>query len=511
MFRRGGADGLWRVAAFVTALILVWFGAFELLERAWIGPGERELMKVLHLARGIGSSLLALAVTLYLARSGAMALPERSDSSRPVERAASKAAWLIQLRWLAAVAVVAAVAFSRSFHWIERGAELRLWAGAGALFAFNAWLVLTRSRHGAAGSSVRLHLAFDSLALVYLLHHSGGVENPFSLLLVFHGQVGAILLDGRDAARLAAWSGALLVCLGLGEMTGLLAHHPLLLAPHAPGAACLARTPGSLGPIIAAFLVVHAGTTLFTARLMARLRMENERILAAERLSAVGRIVGFVAHEVNNPIGVISTKAHLALSRPQQLADPERMRASMEVIARQADRVAGIVQMLLAGARPASARLRELSLGEVVDEVVERLAPRFMAAGVSLRRSGAPAVLLRDARFSEVAQALSALLLNALEASAPADTVRLEVSARDDWAELSVADNGPGIPKEDLERVFEPFFSTKRARGGGLSLAMCRALAAGLGGEILARSAPGKGSEFILRLPGSAGAGAAEA
>lgn len=503
MRRPRGGGSLWRIAVAVSGLVVAWFGAFELLERGWLAPGDLEALRAIHLIRGVGSTLLAVAVTLYVTRSGATALPERPDSARAVERAERNAAWLMQLRWLAATGVVGAIGAGHSFRWIEPGAELPLWGAAAALFAFNGWLAWQPPRRPVERPVLPFHLALDSLALAFLLHFSGGLENPFFLLYIFHGQVGAILLPGRDASRLAAWSATLLLLLGLGEFGGALPHHPLLLFPHPPGAACFARSAGSLLPLVAAFLVVLGGTTFFTARVMARLRMDNSMILANERLSAIGRIIGFVAHEVNNPIAVISMRANLALSLPRHLEDPAKVRAAMQTIARQADRVSGIVRTLLSGAYPASTRLGELPLADVVNEAVERLAPRFKAGGVALRRSGEVRCVLRDVRFSEVTQVLSSLLLNALEATERGGWVRLEVAESEGWAEVRVLDSGSGIAPEDLPRVFDPFFSTKPGRGGGLSLAMCRAIVSAMGGELAATGAPDRGSEFRVRLPAS--------
>lgn len=499
--RGGGA--LWRTAVAVSGLIVAWFGAFELLERGWLAPGDLEAVRVIHLIRGVGSTLLAVAVTLYMTRSGAMALPDRPDSAKAVERTERKAAWLMQLRWLAATGVVASIGVGHSFRWIAPGAELPLWGAAAALFAFNGWLAWQPPRRRIERPLIPLHLALDSLALAFLLHFSGGIENPFFLLYIFHGQVGAILLPGRDAARLVAWSATLLLLLGLGEYGGALPHHPLLLIAHPPGAACFARSAGSLLPLVAAFLVVLGGTTFFTARVMARLRLDNDMILANERLSAIGRIIGFVAHEVNNPIAVISMRANLALSLPRQLEDPAKVRVAMQTIVRQADRVSGIVRMLLSGAYPASTRLGELPLADVISEAVERLAPRFMASGVALGRPGEVECVLRDVRFSEVTQVLSSLLLNALEATERGGWVRLEVAESEGWVEVRVQDSGSGIAPADLPRVFDPFFSTKPGRGGGLSLAMCRAIVSAMGGDITAASAPERGSEFRVRLPAS--------
>lgn len=497
--RGGPADESWKTAVAISGIVVLWFGAYEVIERLWLTGADLRLLRALHIVRGLGSTVIGVAVTLYLVRRGPPALPERPDSVRAPELAGRKASWLISLRWLAGMGVVVALAGARSLGAMGPGPELRLWAGAAALFVFNGALAGRAGR--AFPGTLPLHLAFDSLLLTFFLHYSGGLENPFFLLYVFHVQVGAILLPAREAAKLAVWSAALLVGLTLGEYGGLLAHHPLLLTPHVPGGPCFARSLSGAGPLMVAFLLVHFGTAFFTAMVMGRLRLDNERVLASERLSALGRIVGFVAHEVNNPVGVIMARANLALSRPRQFTDPEKMRSSMEVIARQAGRIAAIVQNLLASTYPASTRLGEMGLTELLDEAAERLTPRFNACGVALERRGRVGCVLRDVRFSEVSQVVTAILLNALEATERGGRVRLEVSEGPGMAEIRVSDDGPGIAPEDLPRLFEPFFSTKPRRGSGLGLAMCRAIARSLGGDVSVQNGPGRGAEIAVRLP----------
>lgn len=497
--RAGPVDEFWKTAVAVSGIIVLWFGAYEVVERLWLTSADVQLLKALHIVRGLGSTVLGVAATLYLVRRGPPALPERSDSVRAPELAGRKASWLIKLRWLAGMGVVVALTGARSLGALGPGTELRLWGGAAALFVFNGALAWRAGRM--PPGALPRHLAVDSLMLTYFLHFSGGLENPFFLLYIFHAQVAAILLPRREAARLAGWSAALLTGLWAGEYAGLLRHHPLLLTAHAVGGTCFAQSAAGAGPLLAAFLLVHFGTAFFTAMVMGRLRRDNERLLTTERLSALGRIVGFVAHEVNNPVGVIIARANLALSRPRHLSDPDKTRSSMEVIARQAGRIAAIVQNLLASTSPQSTRLGEMGLAELLDEVAERLAPRFKACGVALERRGGADCVLRDVRFTEVSQVFTAILLNALEATESGGRVRLDVSVAQGMAEVRVTDEGPGIPEPDLTRLFEPFFSTKPRRGSGLGLAMCRAIVRSLGGDVTARNGSEGGAELSVRIP----------
>jgi signal transduction histidine kinase len=262
---------------------------------------------------------------------------------------------------------------------------------------------------------------------------------------------------------------------------------------------------------------------------------KSRQLVRSERLASVGFLAAGVAHEINNPIGIIAGHAELALAEmdapPTPTArsgagaptgtscvsegtparTPEKAladaREAFTVIAEEAFRCKAIVEKLLSLARPGDEARRPLSLAELVRSVVDSLAALQQHRGRDIRLQGLDEgdvdVLACE---GEIKQVILNLLINAMEAT-EAGSGRIDVSLRheDDETELAVADNGKGMTPDVLERIFEPFFTTRRGAGRpgtGLGLSISHAIVTAHGGQITAHSdGPGRGSRFVLRLP----------
>jgi two-component system NtrC family sensor kinase len=243
--------------------------------------------------------------------------------------------------------------------------------------------------------------------------------------------------------------------------------------PHAP--------PGARVPEDGPLEVAQLGRTLnaVLADLEAQRRARGE----AETLAALGRIAAGVAHEINNPLGVVLGHARV-LERALDADEADSARA----IAQEARHCQHIVQDLLDYARPALAARAPVDLVELARAAAERVS-------VPVAFDGTPDVLTvwADARR------LSAVLRNLLDnAAAFGRAVSVSWGLDADVAVLRVRDDGPGVPATHLERVFEPFFTT-RPEGTGLGLAIARAIATAHGGDLRAHAGPG--GHFELRLP----------
>ncbi|HET7753609.1 MAG TPA: HAMP domain-containing sensor histidine kinase [Anaeromyxobacteraceae bacterium] len=224
----------------------------------------------------------------------------------------------------------------------------------------------------------------------------------------------------------------------------------------------------------------------------ASLREHQEKLVETEKLAGIGRLAAGVAHEINNPLGVILGYAKLLRSRVDSAAQED-----LRVIEDETLRCKEIVEGLLDLSRPLHATREPVELREVCDEVVARLRDARLLDGVEVRVEGSGTVLGHP---SKVRQILSNLVRNAAEAAGPGGTV--EVAVREDAGAISVdvRDDGPGIDATVRARLFEPFFTTK-PQGTGLGLAVSRALARAHGGEVEASSSPGEGARFTFRLP----------
>ncbi len=225
----------------------------------------------------------------------------------------------------------------------------------------------------------------------------------------------------------------------------------------------------------------------------ASLERQHEALVRAETLAGLGRVAAGIAHELNNPLQVML--GYLSLDRGKVGGEVGR---HLERVEREALRCREIVEALLQLARPAAAPppeaidLRALSL-EAAEAVRAELGGR--APAIEVR--GAAEALGAPGRLRQI---VLNLLRNAADAAGPAGAVAVEVAAVAARAELTVADSGPGIPPEVRARLYEPFFTTK-PHGTGLGLALSRALATSLGGELVLDGAATGGARFTVRVP----------
>jgi PAS domain S-box-containing protein len=251
------------------------------------------------------------------------------------------------------------------------------------------------------------------------------------------------------------------------------------------------------------------GVVAFGIDVSERLRAEAERHALAqaarrsEKLAALGTLAAGLAHELNNPIGIMSSRIELMLLEGGA-GLPEEVREDLQVLHRQTQRVARITQGLLTFARRSSGERGPVDLNHIVRETL-LLAERQIAKGgveltVDLARD-LPAVL-GDA--DTLQQVVLNLVTNARDAVVAAGgEIRIITRRRQGQpsiVELVVADTGPGIAPEDIARIFDPFFTTKPT-GTGLGLSITHGIVREHGGTIDVESAPGRGSRFILSFP----------
>ena len=227
-------------------------------------------------------------------------------------------------------------------------------------------------------------------------------------------------------------------------------------------------------------------------------RLER-RIAHSERLAALGRMAATVAHEVKNPLSAIKSIAQVM--REDNYLKREYAR-DLELIVGETDRLSRSVTQMLSFARSAPQEDEPRRADELLQTVVQLFRKEAAAHNVSIKTDiGQATVELDGACAASVRDALSNLLLNALQATPDGGHVRLVARTDGEKLSLVVSDSGPGIPREYRERIWEPFFTT-RQRGTGLGLAIVRKRIQEVGGEArLAESRGGEGARFELTVP----------
>ncbi|MBL4844590.1 MAG: PAS domain S-box protein [Planctomycetes bacterium] len=232
-------------------------------------------------------------------------------------------------------------------------------------------------------------------------------------------------------------------------------------------------------------------------------RQLEARLAQAAKLAALGELAGNIAHEINNPIGVVSGKARLLLTREVLSPKVER---ELGKIVEQCDRIGRLTRGLLDYCRPTSSPSEPTDAQLHLHKAAAFVESRAQRHGVTIELDLLPDPPWISAQGSELQQVFLNLLLNGIDAlSEDGGTIRIE-SRRGELRghpalEFVITDDGPGVPAEHRGRVFEPFFTTREGKGTGLGLAICHALVHGQGGEIHLESPAEGGACFTLLFP----------
>ncbi len=244
------------------------------------------------------------------------------------------------------------------------------------------------------------------------------------------------------------------------------------------------------------------GVVLLLENVSERVRLEQS-VQEAEKLGAIGTLAAGVAHEINNPIGIMTSRIELMLEEAEEAGLPAPTRDDLAVLQRNAERVGRITQALLSFARRSPGVKRPTDLTAVAEETLLLFEKHATKAGIVVHRRLAPGLPPVQGDVNELQQVLLNLLNNAREALGNQGEITVETglaSDRPGWVRMTVADTGPGIPPEIKDRIFLPFFTTKTG-GTGLGLAISHRIVADHGGVMRVASEPGAGTSFTILLP----------
>jgi two-component system sensor histidine kinase HydH len=229
------------------------------------------------------------------------------------------------------------------------------------------------------------------------------------------------------------------------------------------------------------------------------IRALQEKVARGERLASLGRLAAGMAHEIRNPLSSIRGFAQYFVKR---FSGQTEEQGYALVMVKEVDRLNRVITDLLDFARPKELR-REPCLLETVAEQALKLLEQDLkdhkAVVTKHYEAGLPTVL---ADRDQITQIFINLLLNAMESMPEGGEILIDLRKMDTppAIEILIADTGSGIPEEDLNKVFDPFFSRKR-KGTGLGLAIVHQIVTGHRGEIGVESRPGEGTRFRFRLP----------
>jgi two-component system, sensor histidine kinase RegB len=405
---------------------------------------------------------------------------------------------LIRLRWLAVFGQMAAVLFVA--YWLEfpfaAGICLMLIAASGWLNLFLAWRYPPAVLLGP--ESAFSVLAFDVLQLAGLLYLTGGMTNPFAMLMIVPAIISATSLPRRLTAALA---GLVILCVLLLAFY----HRPLPwyagVVPDTP----LVLVIGTLTSVIASlvFTSIYVWRVAEEARMLAGALTATELVLQREQhITALDGLAAAAAHELGTPLATISLVAK-ELDIAMSAGDAHK--EDIELIRSQAARCREILQRLSNRSIDSETHLTRLSLGSLIEEVIE---PHRLF-GIEIKtiaglRDGAEPVLQRN---PGIAYGLGNLVENAVDFAAGQVTVESGWSAHE--VLISICDDGPGFPADILDRIGEPYAQSRirneRKGGGGLGLGLfiTKTLLERSGASLRFsnRGRPGEGAEIRVMWP----------
>ena len=247
--------------------------------------------------------------------------------------------------------------------------------------------------------------------------------------------------------------------------------------------------------------VPQMALALENAVLYEQQRLRMRRLHRAERLATTGQLAAGAAHEIRNPLTSIrSTIQYLQRSLE---GDPERSGMVGDLL-EETDRINAIVEGLLSLARPASLRLEEVDLCDVLAQTVRLVEPTARKGHIDVEATFPAEAARLQADPDQIKQVFLNVLMNAVQAMPDGGRLGVRVTRVDPalgrftWR-VEIVDTGMGIPEEYREKVFDPFFTTK-PEGTGLGLSICHSILQGHGGEIDVEGEPGKGTRVEIRL-----------
>ncbi len=229
---------------------------------------------------------------------------------------------------------------------------------------------------------------------------------------------------------------------------------------------------------------------------------EAQETLESERIAALQLLAAGVAHEIGNPLNSLNIHLQLLERRLRRLPPGEQAQLlqPLEVARDEIARLDTIVTQFLRAIRPAPLQRAPRDINALVSGAAEFLGPELKSRGILLELDLAPGLPVLEVDHDQLKQAFYNVIKNACEAMGQGGLLKVRTSSDADWVQVSFTDTGGGMSREAMARIFEPYFTTKKA-GSGLGLMITQRIVRSHGGEIAIESDPGRGLRLTIRLP----------
>ena len=253
-------------------------------------------------------------------------------------------------------------------------------------------------------------------------------------------------------------------------------------------------------------LANQAAIAIENARLYENLKQSQVTLRRADRLSSLGLLTAGLAHEIRNPLVAIRTFTQLL---PERYEDAEFRNGFQGLALKEVDRICGLINDLLSFARPSKPNVAPENINDVVENIVRILEAQAKEKGILIVRDLANGLPKAWIDREQMKQVFMNLILNAIQAMQGEDSITIstrEISRRGtapvgQFVQIEVRDTGVGIPEENLDHIFDPFFTSGKEEGSGLGLAVSHQIVQEHGGFVTVESKIGHGTAFFVHVP----------
>jgi len=220
----------------------------------------------------------------------------------------------------------------------------------------------------------------------------------------------------------------------------------------------------------------------------------ERQLLQSEKLATIGQLAAGVAHEINNPLANISLYTQMLLKKTED----DTVKGKLVTIDDETNRAARIVKGLLEFARQSEPKPSQTDINTEIDKVLNILNSQLKGIRVTADLQPLPSIL---ADSGQIRQVLMNMMTNSIQSIKANGEITVKTHVIQDHIEISISDNGCGIPEENISKIFDPFFTTKGTDGTGLGLSICYGIIKRHNGSIDVKSEVGTGTTFMIKLP----------
>jgi len=432
-------------------------------------------------------------------------------------RLVQRAHWLIRLRWIAAISVAVSIYFFGNILVVSMHSSALY--GIAALLALYNMTVFLLLHHlarvnGAMSRStvkkiINVQICTDLLILTVLLHFSGGIENPFVFFFIFHMIIASILLSVRESYFQATFAVLLFGLMVLLEYSGVIRHYCLEgFVSHCSYGEKRYVLGTFLVFTMTLYLVVYMSTYIAIRLKRAEQAAREANSLLREKDRIKDEYVFRVTHDIKGHVGAIQSCLGVVVNKTVDSVEGRaeefvgRALSRAKKLGRFVRTLLTLTEMRLSGKLDMSDFLLVSTVANAVASVKSRAEDKSITLSCNLESS---VDKIYGDRFS-IEEVITNLLLNAIKYTPEKGSITLSVKDRDRTVLIEVADNGIGIPDNEIRHVFDEFFRASNARkvekdGTGLGLSIAKYVVERHGGEICVESGDKQGAKFTIILP----------